>query len=246
MSAALGLQASASVVPAAVITGGVVSSVHVTVRDPGVAGFPHASETFHVRVWDRWQPFELTAPSEGVGVTAPQSSVAVADPSAASMSAALGLQASTSVVPAAVITGGVVSSVHVTVRDPGVAGFPHASETFHVRVCDRWQPFELTAPSEGVGVTGPQSSVAVADPSAASMSAPLGLQPSVSVVPLAVISGGVVSTRLTVFVHVLEQPSRVTVRLNVNEPLQTALAFTLTDDPVVEPSIEPSPEIDHA
>src|SRR5947207_1424681 len=104
------------------------------------------------------------------------------------MSDALGLHPSPDA-PASVTTGGVVSSVQVTVRDTDVPTLPHASVTFQVRVCDRLQSLLLTAPVLGVGVTGLQLSVAVAVPSAALMSAAFGLQSSVRVVPLAVIAG---------------------------------------------------------
>ena len=76
----------------------------------------------------------VTVPSEGDAVTGPQLSVAVAVPSAASIAAANGLQPNVRVVPVAVITGGVVSSVQVTVRETAVAALPQASVEFHVRV----------------------------------------------------------------------------------------------------------------
>ena len=50
-----------------------------------------------------------------------------------------------------------------------------------------------TVPSLDVNVGVPQLSVAVADPSAASIFAAVGLHPSVVVVPVAVIVGGVTS-----------------------------------------------------
>src|SRR5207247_564515 len=64
-----------------------------------------------------------------------------------------------------------------------------------VRVCELVQPLLVTAPSAGVTVALPlQVSVAVALPRAASIWAAVGLQPRVSVVPVAVIAGPVVST----------------------------------------------------
>src|SRR5439155_61506 len=121
------------------------------------------------------------------------------------MSAAFGLQPSVRVVPDAVITGGVVSSVQVTVRDTGVAGLPQASVAFQVRVCERPQPLLLTAPSMKLGFTGPQLSVAVAEPSAASMSPAVGLQPSATGpgLPVSVITGGVLSSTNAVTLHVV-------------------------------------------
>jgi hypothetical protein len=58
----------------------------------------------------------VTLPSLEVRVGLPQASVAVAVPSAAPISFADGLQPSVVVVPPVVITGAVLSDVHVTVR----------------------------------------------------------------------------------------------------------------------------------
>ena len=55
------------------------------------------------------------------------------------------------------------------------------------------QPVVVTVPVVAVGVTGPQPSVAVAVPRAASIAAADGLQARVSVVPVAVITGATVS-----------------------------------------------------
>src|SRR5439155_16221277 len=108
--------------------------------------------------------------------------------------AAVGLQPRTpsAGVPVVVITGAWVFTVHVAVRDTGVAALPHASLTDHVRVCERLQPSSVTRPSTGPGVTSPQLSVAPAVPSAASICAAVGLQPSTpsAGVPVAVITGG--------------------------------------------------------
>ena len=76
----------------------------------------------------------VTALSEGVGVTGPQLSVAVAVPRAASMAAAVGLHPRAKVVPLAMISGASVSSVQVTVRPTAVAALPQASLTFQVLV----------------------------------------------------------------------------------------------------------------
>jgi hypothetical protein len=136
----------------------------------------------------------VTALSDAVGVTELQVSVAVAVPRAALIAAASGLQPRVRVVPLAVITGAVVSTVQLTVRDTAVAGLPHASVAFQVRVCERLHPVLVTTLSDGVGVTELHVSVAVAVPRAASIAAAAGLQPRVRVVPLAVITGAVVST----------------------------------------------------
>ena len=61
------------------------------------------------------------------------------------------------------------------------------------------QPLLVTALSLEVGVTAPQLSVAVAEPRAALIVDPDGLQPSVNVVPVAVITGGVVSRTVIVW-----------------------------------------------
>ena len=57
----------------------------------------------------------------------------------------------------------------------------------------RSHPDDDTVLSVEVNVGVPQLSVAVADPSAASISAAVGLQPGVVVVPVAVIVGAVIS-----------------------------------------------------
>ena len=77
----------------------------------------------------------VTGPSLEVTVGVPHASVAVAVPNAALIAAAVGLQARVSVVPVAVITGGVTSLVHVTVLDV-VAVLPQASVAVKVLVCD--------------------------------------------------------------------------------------------------------------
>src|SRR3989442_5906769 len=86
-----------------------------------------------------FQPLLVTTLFDAVGVPTLQLSVALAVPRAASIVAASGLQPRASVVPVAVITGAVRSTVQVTVRETAAAGLPHASLTFHVRVCERLQ-----------------------------------------------------------------------------------------------------------
>ena len=101
-----------------------------------------------------------------------------------------------------------LSCVQVTVLD-AVAVLPQASVAVHVLVCDLAQ-LPVTGPSTGDSVNVPQASVAVALPSAASIVADAGLHPSVNVVPVAVITGGVaVDDQVTVCdaVAVLPQPS---------------------------------------
>ena len=77
----------------------------------------------------------LTGPVVTVIVGVPQASLALAEPRAASIAADVGLHPSVELVPVAVITGGVVFDVQVTVRDT-VAVLPHASVAVNVLVCD--------------------------------------------------------------------------------------------------------------
>ena len=121
--------------PVALIVGAVMSSVQVAVRVTSVAALPQASETFHLRVCERPQVLVFTTGSDvAVGVPTPQLSVAVAVPRAALISASLGLQPRVKVVPLAVITGAVLSTVQVTMRETGVALLPQASAAVHVLV----------------------------------------------------------------------------------------------------------------
>ena len=76
----------------------------------------------------------------------PQPSVAVAEPSAALISLAKGLQPSVVAVPLAVMEGGVLSLVHVMVLD-AVAVLPQASIAVNVLVCVNEQPLLVTTPS---------------------------------------------------------------------------------------------------
>ena len=186
--------------PDKVMTGAAVSTVQVAVRETAVAALVHASVAFQVRVCERVQPVDVTALSEAVGVTLPQSSVAVAVPRAASICAAVGLQPNTPSdgVPDAVITGAIVSTVQVTLR-VAVAWLVQSSVAVQVRVLKRLQPIDVTPLSEAVGVTLPlQLSVAEAVPRPASMAVLVGLQPRTVVPPsvpaVGVMTGGVMST----------------------------------------------------
>jgi len=69
-----------------------------------------------------------------VGVTGPQASATVAVPRAESIAVAVGLQAKVNVVPAAVITGAIVSTVQVIVLETDAAALPQASVAVQVRV----------------------------------------------------------------------------------------------------------------
>ena len=133
-------------------------------------------------------------------VTGPHPSVALAEPSALAISLAVGLHPSVVVVPVAVMDGGVLSEVHVTVLE-AVAVLPHPSLAVNVLICVIVQVDVVAVASEKLNVTGPQASVAVAVPKAALISEAAGLHPSVVVVPVAVMDGGVLSE---VHVTVLE------------------------------------------
>src|SRR5262249_32966060 len=141
----------------AVTVGFVVSSVHVTVRDTPVASTPQASAALQLRVCVRVQPLLVASLVDGVIVTLPQPPFAVADPSAASSASFVGLQPGVSVVPVAVSTGASPPTVHVTVRNIGVATLPQSSVAVQVRVFDRVQPLNPTSPSEASSVTLLQS-----------------------------------------------------------------------------------------
>ena len=101
--------------PTPLITGGVRSSVHVTVLD-AVDVLPHASIAVKVLVCDLKQ-LPLTEPSLDVTVGVLQASVAVAVPNAPFISPADGLHPSDVVVPPDVSTGAVRSAIQVTVLD---------------------------------------------------------------------------------------------------------------------------------
>ena len=102
-------------------------------------------------------------------LTTLQPSVAVADPSAASIAAADGLQPRDVAVPVAVITGGIRSLVQLTVLDV-VALLPQPSTAVNILVLEDEQLDVDTAPSVNVTVAVLHASVAVAVPSAAEIS----------------------------------------------------------------------------
>ena len=113
-------------------------------------------------------------PGAGPWSDTAQLSLAVAVPKAALMSLADGLHPRLVDGPPVVITGGVTSAIHLTVRDI-VAVLPQASLAVNVLTCALLHPLEVTGPSAEVIVTAPQASVAVAVPSDPAGSA--GLQP---------------------------------------------------------------------
>ena len=135
-----------------------------------------------------------------------QPSVAVAVPSAASISEASGLQPRVVTVPVAVITGGVRSEVQLTVLI-AVAELPQPSEAMNVLTCEKAQPLEVTAPSVNVTIGVLQAAVAVADPRAAVISEAEGLQPRVREGGVIIIVGALgVLSHVTVLTAVAELP----------------------------------------
>ena len=91
ISEAVGLQARVGVAPVIVIAGGLGAPVHVTVLVT-VAVLPQASLAVNVLVCDEEQLVVDTEPSVKLIVGIPQASVAVAEPRAAVISDAFGLQ----------------------------------------------------------------------------------------------------------------------------------------------------------
>jgi hypothetical protein len=190
-------------------TGGVLSAVHETVL-VAVAELPQPSEAMNVLVCDREQLLDCTVPSVNVIIGVLQSAVAVAEPRAALISAAEGLQPSVTEEGVTIIVGGLGALNQVTVLDT-VALLPQASMAVNVLVCEEEQVVVDTAPSVNdiVGVAHP--SVAVAEPSAAVISEEAGLQPSGTLVYEPVNTGGTWSLiQLTVLVIVAVFPQAST------------------------------------
>jgi hypothetical protein len=119
----------------------------------------------------------------------PHAAVAVAEPRAALISEAEGLQPRVAVAPVIIIAGGLGALVQVTVLT-AVAILPQASIAVNVLVCEAEQDVVAIVPSINVRVGVPQPSVAVAVPSAAVISEAEGLQPRVVGLPDVVIVGG--------------------------------------------------------
>src|SRR6185369_1364915 len=188
ISEAAGLQPGVAVAPVIVITGGFLSATHVMVLEV-VAVLPQASTAVNVLVCDAEQVVVDIVPSIAVIVAVLQPSVAVAEPRAASISAAEGLQPRVVVVPPAVMDGPLRSRIHVTVVE-AVAELPQPSEAVKVLVCEALHEVVVTGPSETITAGALQAAVAVAEPSAALISETDGLQPSVAIAPVIIIVGG--------------------------------------------------------
>src|SRR5215203_634121 len=188
ISEAEGLQPRVVVVPLAVMDGPLRSRVHVTVA-AAVAELPQPSEAVKVLICDAEHEVVVTGPSETVTDGDPQAAVAVAEPRAALISEAEGLQPSVGVAPVIIIVGGLGALVQVTVVE-AVAVLPQASTAVKVLVCDAEHDVVDIAPSLAVTDAVPQPSVAAALPRAALISEADGLQPSVATAPVMVITGG--------------------------------------------------------
>ena len=154
--------------------------VHVTVEE-AVAELPQPSEAVKVLVFEAEQPLDCTGPSVTVTAGDPHVAVAVAEPRAAAISEAEGLQPSVVTAPVIIIAGGLGTLVHVTVVE-AVAVLPQASLAVNVLVLDAEHEVVVIDPSVDVIVVVLQPSVAVAEPSAALISEAEGLQPSASLV----------------------------------------------------------------
>jgi hypothetical protein len=177
-----------------VIEGGVLSAVHVTVL-AAVAELPQPSEAVNVLICEALHALVVTGPSVNVTIGVPHAAVAVAEPSAAVMSEAEGLHPSVTEAGVTIIVGGLGALVQLTVLDT-VAVLPQPSIAKNVLVCEALQEVVDIVPSVNVIVGVPQPSVAAADPRAALISEAEGLQPSDVAVPVAVMTGGVISTVL--------------------------------------------------
>src|SRR6187549_1538199 len=188
ISEAEGLQPSVVVVPLAVMDGPLRSRIQVTVEE-AVAELPQPSEAVKVLVCEAEQEVVTTGPSETITAGVLQAAVAVAEPSAALISEADGLQPRVVTAPVIIIVGGFGTLVHVTVV-AAVAVLPQASIATNVLVLEALHDVVVIAPSLDVIDAVPQPSEAVAVPRAAAISEADGLQPSVVIAPVIVITGG--------------------------------------------------------
>jgi hypothetical protein len=178
ISEAEGLQPRVTKAGVIIIVGGLGALSHVTVLEL-VAELPQPSAAVNILVCEEEQLLVDTAPSVNVIVAVLQPSVAVAEPSAAVISEASGLQPSGTTVYDPVNVGGIRSLVQVTVLEV-VAELPQPSTAVNILVCEEEQLLVDTAPSVNVTVAELHASVAVADPSAAVISEAKGLQPIVT------------------------------------------------------------------
>jgi len=113
-----------------------------------------------------------------------------------------------------VIDGAVRSAVHVTVL-AAVAELPQPSEAIKVLVCDCEQLLVCTAPSVNDTIGVPHAADAVAVPRAALISEAVGLQPSVVVVPVIVIVGGLGALNHVTVLEVVAELPHASTAVNV-------------------------------
>ena len=144
----------------------------------------------NVLVCEAEQPLDCTGPSVTVTAGVLHAAVAVAEPRAALISEADGLQPSVATAPVIIMVGGLGTLVQVTVLE-AVAVLPQASIAVNVLVLEALHDVVDTAPSLDDTVAVLQPSVAVAVPSAALISEADGLQPRVVTAPVIVITGGI-------------------------------------------------------
>ena len=149
---------------------------------------------------------DCTSPSVTVTAGVPQAAVAVADPKAALISAAEGLQPRAGIAPVIIMAGGLGALVQLTVVKVA-AVLPQASMAEYVLVSEAEQEVVTIVPSLNDRVGVPQPSVADAVPRAAVIADEVGLQPRVVIAPDMVITGAVRSdVQLTVLVMVAVIP----------------------------------------
>jgi hypothetical protein len=116
----------------------VLSLVHVTVLE-AVAELPQPSEAVNVLTCDLKHPLLDIAPSFDVTIGVLHAAVAVAEPRAAVISEAEGLQPSVTEAGIIIIEGGLGALNQVTVLVM-VAVLPQPSIAENVRTCERRQP----------------------------------------------------------------------------------------------------------
>ena len=153
-----------------------------------VEELPQPSEATKVLICEAEHEPVTTGPSVKVTEGVLQAAVAVAFPSAAVISEAVGLQPRVTLVLVIIIVGGLGAFVQVTVLEV-VLELPHASMAVNVLVWEAEHVVVDTLPSVNVTVAVLHPSEAVALPRAALMSEAVGLQPSVVGPPLVVITG---------------------------------------------------------
>jgi len=183
----------------------------------------------NVLTCEKAQPLLVTAPSVNVTIGVLQAAVAVAEPSAAVISEAEGLQPRVTEAGVIIMVGalGALSQVTVLVI---VAELPQPSTAVNILVCEEEQLLVDIAPSVEVILMALQPSVADAEPSAAVIADEAGLQPSGTSAYDPVNTGGIrslVQVTVLVMVAVLPQPS-------------TAVNILVLEDEQLDVDIAPS------